>query len=147
MFLENRKARHDYTIMDHMEAGIVLTGAEVKSLRLKRGSMHDAFVKILGNEVYVVNMLIQQYDFSPGKTYEATRSRKLLLHKAQIRKLAEYLGTNGLTAVPLMVGEHNHYMKVLIGIGKGKKQYDRKKELKERDLRRENDRAMKSTRS
>lgn len=141
--LVNRKARAEYTILDEIEAGVVLAGSEVKSLRLKRGSINEAFVRILGSEVFLVNAQIDQYDFSPGVTYDPKRSRKLLLHKRQIEKLREELSTKGYTAVPLMIGLKGNYIKVRFGVGKGKKTYERKEELKRRDIKRETERAVK----
>ncbi|PWU23376.1 SsrA-binding protein [Candidatus Cerribacteria bacterium 'Amazon FNV 2010 28 9'] len=141
--LENRKARMQYAIIETMEAGVVLTGAEVKSLRLKRGSLNEGFVKVLNGQAQLINVLIQQYDFTPGKTYDPTRTRPLLLHKKEIEKLDEYLHVKGLTAMPLMIGIKHRYIKVLIGIGKGKKQHERREELKRRDIEREVKRLIK----
>lgn len=141
--IENKKARMNYTILDTIEAGIVLTGQEVKSLRAKRVAIHDAFVRVLSGEVYLINARIEQLQNVAHIAYEPTQSRKLLLKKKQIRDLEEQLRTKGLTAVPLMMGTSKNYIKVLIGIGKGKKTYERKDELKARDLKRESDRSLK----
>ena len=137
----NRLARRDYTITSQMEAGVVLLGQEVKSLRAKHADITKSFVKILNGEVFLVNANIQQFDFTPGKTYDPTRSRKLLLHSRQITELDELLHNSRMTAVPLMIGTSHNHLKVLIGIGKGKRQYERKEELKQRDLKRETERA------
>jgi len=142
----NRRARKDYTVIETLEAGIVLSGQEVKSVRLKRADLHESFVRILNGEAFLVNAVIQQYDFTPGKTYTPTRSRKLLLHKKQVRQLQEFLETRGLTAVPLMMGIDKHFIKVLVGIVKGKKQYEHKEELKRRDIDRETKAVMKKLR-
>lgn len=144
--LVNRKARAEYSFIDEMEAGLVLSGPEVKSLRAKRASINEAFVRLLGGEAWLVNANIQQYDFTPGKVYDPTHSRKLLLHKREVNKLAEMLSTKGMTAVPLMIGISHHYLKVLIGVGKGKKTYERREELKRRDLDRETAAAVKRAR-
>lgn len=140
--VENRKARKDYTILDTLEAGVVLSGMEVKAIRGKRANISDAFVRILSGEVYLVNARIEQLQTVAHVTYEPTQSRKLLLKKSQIRDLEEKLHTKGYTAVPLMIGTHKNYIKVLVGIGKGKKTYERKEELKKRDLKRESDRSL-----
>lgn len=139
----NKFARHEYAIIDSMEAGVVLTGPEVKSVRLKRVNIKDAFVKIIGDEAYLVNANIQQYDFSPGKTYEPTRSRKLLLHRRQIEALKDWLQVKGMTAVPLALGLTHQFIKLEIGIGKGKKNFEKKEVLRNRDLERETRKAMK----
>lgn len=139
----NRFARHEYSIIEVMEAGLVLTGPEVKSVRLKRINLKEAFIKVVGDEAHLVNANIQQYDFSPGKTYDPTRSRKLLLHRRQIEQLKEFLQVKGMAAVPLAVGVSHHFIKVEIGIGKGKKQYEKKDILKQRDIQRETKKAMK----
>lgn len=144
--IENRKARMDYSILDTLEAGIVLTGQEVKSLRAKRASIHDAFVRVLSGEVYLINARIEKLQTVAHVSYEPTQSRKLLLKKKQIRYLEEQLHTKGLTAVPLMIGTHKNFIKVLIGIGKGKKTYERKEELKARDLQRESSRELRGKR-
>lgn len=141
--IENKKARMNYAILETLEAGIVLNGQEVKSLRAKRVSIHDAFVRVLSGEVYLINARIEQLQTVAHVEYEPTQSRKLLLKRKQIRDLEEQLHTKGLTAVPLMIGTHKNYIKVLIGIGKGKKTYERKDELKSRDLKRESDRSLK----
>lgn len=141
--IENRKSRRDYSILETLEAGVVLNGMEVKALRAKRANISDAFVRVLSGEVFLVNARIEQLQTVAHITYEPTQSRKLLLKKSQIRDLQDKLHTKGLTAVPLMIGTHKNYIKVLIGIGKGKKTYERKEELKERDLKREQARTLK----
>lgn len=145
-FIINRQARRDYTIIDQMEAGIVLSGQEVKSLRQKRASITQAFVRLIGSEVFLINAHIQPYQQVEHITYEPTQTRKLLLKRSQIRQLEEMLQTKGLTAIPLMIGESHHFLKVLVGIGKGKKQYERKEELKRRDLSREQQSILKGKR-
>lgn len=144
--IENRRVRHDYVILETMEAGVILSGQEVKSVRLKRVNLHEAFIKVVGNEAQLINANIQQYDFSPGVSYDATRSRKLLLHRRQIEQLREFLQVKGLAALPLAIGISHHYIKIIIGIGKGKKTYQKKEELKRRDLAQETQRAMKHQR-
>lgn len=142
----NRRARHEYAFLEYMEAGLVLTGQEVKSVRLKRANLHEAFVKVVGNEAFLLNANIQQYDFTPGKPYDPTRSRKLLLHRRQIDTLKELLQTKGMAAIPLSLGISHHFVKVEFGIGKGKKQYQKKEELKRRDEKRDMERVMRGKR-
>ncbi|MEP7167354.1 MAG: SsrA-binding protein SmpB [Candidatus Woesebacteria bacterium] len=144
--IENRKARRDYAILDTLEAGIVLSGQEVKSLRAKRANISEAFVRVLSNEVFLVNAHIQPLLTVAHVEYEPTQSRKLLLKKKQIKDLEVALHTKGLTAVPLMIGLQKNYIKVLVGIGKGKKVYERKEELKKRDLKREESRELRGKR-
>ncbi len=141
--IENKKARKDYTILDTIEAGIVLTGQEVKSVRAKRLSIHDAFVRVLSGEVFLINARIEQLQNVAHVSYDPTHSRKLLLKRKQIKDIEEQLHTKGLTALPLLIGTHKNFIKVLIGIGKGKKTYERKEELKKRDLKRESERSLK----
>jgi SsrA-binding protein len=140
--LLNRRARMEYLILEEMEGGLVLTGQEVKSLRLKRGNLLESFVRVVNGEAFLLNAQIQRYDFSPGKSYDPTHSRKILLHKRQVRQLEEFLQTKGFTAVPIMIGVSHNFIKVLIGIGKGKKQHERKDELKKRDLKRDEQRIL-----
>ncbi len=144
--IENRKARKDYTILETIEAGIVLTGQEVKSVRSKRVLIRDAYVRVLSGEAYLVNARIEQLENVAHISYEPTQSRKLLLKRRQIRDLEEQLRAKGLTAVPLMIGTQKNYIKLLIGIGKGKKTYERKDELKARDLQRESSRELRAKR-
>lgn len=144
--LENRRARKDYTIESQLEAGVVLSGPEVKSLRAKRGSLSESFVRILGHEAFLINARIEPYGNAAHISYDPTRSRKLLLHRRQITELTEKLQSKGMTAVPLIIGVSGNYIKLLIGIARGKKQHERKQELKERDLRREAERELRGKR-
>ncbi len=144
--VENRKARKEYTILETLEAGIVLSGHEVKALRAKRASITEAFIKVLGGEAFLVNARVEQLSTVAHISYEPTRSRKLLLHRKQVLGLEEKIHTRGLTAVPLSIGTSGNFIKVLVGIGKGKKTYERKEELKRRDLKRETERAVKKYR-
>ncbi len=144
--IENRKARKDYAILETVEAGIVLSGMEVKALRGKRANISDAFVRVLSGEAFLVNARIEQLSTIAHVTYEPTSSRKLLLKRRQIQELEEKLHTRGLTAVPLMIGTSKNFIKVLVGIGKGKKTYERKEELKQRDLKREESKILRNKR-
>ena len=140
--IENRKAKKEYTILETVEGGLVLTGQEVKSLRAKRANISESFVRILSGEVFLVNAHIQQLATVAHLEYDPAKSRKILLKKSQIRDLEEQLHTKGMTAVPLMLGLSKNFIKVLIGVGKGKKTYERKEELKARDLQRESSREL-----
>lgn len=138
----NRHARHDYSILEEMEAGLVLTGGEVKSLREKCANIKDAFVRVSNGEAFLVNARIDPYLAVTQDAPDPTRSRKLLLKKRQIHQIEEFLKVKGLSAIPLMVGTGGNYIKVLIGIGKGKKQYEHREELKKKDLQRESERGI-----
>lgn len=131
--ITNKKALHNYRILEHQEAGISLTGAEVKSIRARRVDLGEAFVRILNGEAYLVNANIPKYEQTSQKQYDPTRSRKLLLHKAQIKTLVGKVSGKGVTLVPISIYEKNNRFKVEIGLGKSKKEFDKRKILKERD--------------
>lgn len=129
MKLYNKKARFNYQILSSFEAGIVLSGQEVKSLRLGRGDLSDAFAKIQNGEVYLKNAFIPPYQNSAIKDYDPKRDRKLLMHREQIRSLVG--GSNLL--VPLAIYEKKNFFKVDLGIAVSKKQFDKRKVIKMRD--------------
>jgi SsrA-binding protein len=141
--VQNRKASHDYFIEDTYEAGMVLTGTEIKSLRGGRANLNDAFATIRNGEIFLHNMHISPFEqgnrFNPS---DPTRARKLLLHKAQIHKLLGVSKQEGYTLVPLKVYIRNGYAKCLIGVGKGKKLYDKRQAAAKRDAQREIQRAL-----
>jgi len=145
---QNKKAFHDYDILERMEAGIVLTGDEVKSLRAGQVSLIGSFAAIRNSEMTLVNCRIAPYEKAYFKDEEAAvRSRILLLHKRQILKLLGEIAQKGVTVVPLCVYFNDKSkVKLELGIAKHKKAPDRKKELKERDIKRETSRALKSQR-
>ncbi|MGX7347620.1 SsrA-binding protein SmpB [Aerococcus vaginalis] len=140
----NRKARHDFTIEETIEAGIVLTGTEIKSVRNGKVNLKDGFARVEDNEVWLYGMHISP--FKEGNIFNADpmRQRKLLLKKREIKKLDKKAQETGYTLVPLKMYIKRGYAKVLIGIGKGKKQYDKRQTLKERDMKRSVDRALKN---
>ena len=144
MVSQNRKARHDYFLGDHFEAGMVLTGTEVKSLRMGRASLADAFATIDDGEVWLRNAHIPEYSFGTWKNHATRRNRKLLLHRREIAKLEREVGNSGKTIVPLALYFSDGYAKVEIAVGTGKKDWDKRQTLRERDDRREADRAMRS---
>ncbi|MGK7344360.1 MAG: SsrA-binding protein SmpB [Candidatus Nitrospinota bacterium M3_3B_026] len=140
----NRKARHDYHILETVEAGIVLIGAEVKSLREGKMNLAESYARVKRGEVWLVGANISPYAaMNTFQVYEPTRDRKLLLHKRQIKKLEAASREKGLTIVPLKVYFKRGRAKLELGIAKGKKLYDKRETLKRRTAQREMDRAMK----
>ncbi|CAI6072530.1 SsrA-binding protein SmpB [Cohnella ginsengisoli] len=140
---QNRKASHDYFIEDTFEAGMVLTGTEIKSLRGGRANMGDAFATIRNGEIFLHNMHISP--FEQGNRHnptDPTRTRKLLMHKAQIRKLIGASKQEGYTIVPLKVYTRNGYAKCLLGLGRGKKNYDKRESAAKKDAERDIQRAL-----
>lgn len=139
---QNRKARHDYHIEDTFEAGLVLVGTEVKSLRAGRASLVDGFAAINNGEVWLHNVHIPEYTQGTWTNHEPRRTRKLLLHREQIRKLVNKTQESGLTIVPLALYFQDGYAKVEIALAKGKKNYDKRQALAERQAKRDADRAI-----
>ena len=138
----NRKARHDYHIEDVYEAGIVLSGTEVKSLRAGRASLIDGFASIEGGQAYLENVHIPEYTQGTWNNHSTRRRRKLLLNRAEISKLAGKIKESGYTLVPLSLYFKDGYAKVEIALARGKKEYDKRQALKEQQDEREADRAM-----
>jgi SsrA-binding protein len=138
----NRKARHDYAIMDTFEAGMALTGTEVKSLRLGRASLVDAFGHENNGEIFLHGMHIPEYTQGTWTNHEPRRVRKLLLKRVEIQKLLGRLREDGLTLVPLSVYFNDGWAKVEIGLAKGKKSYDKRQDLAARDAQKEINKAM-----
>lgn len=139
----NRKARHLYHILDTWEAGLVLTGTEVKSLRAGHATMTDAYAELRGGEVFLLNFHINPYEQGNRNNHEPTRTRKLLLHRREIKKLIGKTVEKGLTLVPLSVYFRGGYAKAEIALAKGKKAYDKREAIQERDNKRELARALK----
>ena len=138
----NRKARHDYTILDTYEAGMALTGTEVKSLRAGRASLADAFGHENNGEIFLHGMHIPEYSQGTWTNHEPRRVRKLLLKRDEIHKLQGKLRDDGVTLVPLQVYFNNGYAKVELGLAKGKKAYDKRQDMANRDAQREITRAL-----
>jgi SsrA-binding protein len=140
----NRKARHDYFIEDTLEAGIVLKGVEIKSIREGKANLRDSFVVVRNGEAWVRNLHVSPYN--QASTHEdgldPMRPRKLLLHKRQIRKLEASMARDGMTIVPLRLYLKNNRLKVEIGVAKGKKLHDKRDSIAERDSKRQIDRAL-----
>jgi SsrA-binding protein len=138
----NPKATHDYHILETWEAGIVLTGTEVKSLRGKKASIKEGFARVARNEVFLEGINITPYEQGNRYNHDPVRSRKLLLHRREIQKLIGAVEQKGLTLVPLELYFRNGVAKVRIGLGRGKKQHDRRDDLRKRDAEREVARAL-----
>ena len=134
--IKNKKAYFDYFVEREIEAGIVLTGTEIKSIRKGSANIKDTFARIKNGEVFVTNMYIAKYDEGNRFNHEERRSRKLLLHKKEISKLQEEVKLNGYSLIPLKLYFKGDKVKVLLGICKGKKLYDKRESIKERDIRR-----------
>ena len=140
----NRKARHDYTIEDTFEAGLVLSGTEVKSLRMGRASLVDGYGFIDGGEVWLDAVHIPEYTQGTWTNHPPRRKRKMLLHKAQIIKISQKVKEGGYTLVPLRIYFSDGRAKVELAVAKGKKEYDKRHALRERQDKREADRAMRT---
>jgi SsrA-binding protein len=133
----NRKARHEYTILDSIEAGMRLTGTEVKSLRAGRASLVDAFAQSSGREMFLHQMHIPEYTQGTWTNHEPRRTRKLLLKRAEIDRLIGKVKEDGLTLVPLSVYFSDGWAKVELGLARGKRSYDKRQDLAKRDAERE----------
>ncbi len=143
MEIQNRKARYDYEIEDAYEAGISLTGTEIKSIRQGKANIKDSYAIIRNDEIYLLNTHISLYDEGNRFNHSETRTRKLLLHKKEILKLKNKLEIEGYTLIPLKIYFVRGRAKVLIGVAKGKKSYNKKEAIKERDIKREMERNFK----
>jgi len=140
---ENRKARHDYAIEDTVEAGIMLTGSEVKSLRKGRCTLSEAFAQPEGDGLYLINVHIPAYEGASYFQHEEKRKRKLLLHKREIERLRAAVGRQGMTLVPLSLYFNDRGIaKVQLGLAKGKTHGDRREDIKKREWQREQQRLM-----
>ncbi|GGB36031.1 SsrA-binding protein SmpB [Virgibacillus dakarensis] len=140
---QNKKASHDYFIEDTYEAGIVLQGTEIKSIRAGRINLKDAHARIDRGEVKLINMHIATYEQGNRFNHDPTRTRKLLLHRKEIDKLIGLTQQQGYALVPLKVYIKNGVAKILIGLGRGKKKYDKREDLKRKQMKRDIDRAIK----
>ena len=146
LIAQNKKARHDYHILDTYEAGLVLTGTEVKSLRQGRASLVDGFAQLDGGEAWLHNVPIPEYSQGTWTTHSARRKRKMLLHRAEIDKLVVKTQETGHTLVPLALYFKDGRAKVEVALAKGKKEYDKRQTLREKQDRREADRAISAAR-
>lgn len=146
LIAQNKKARHDYLVIDTYEAGLVLTGTEVKSLRQGRASLVDGFVQLDGGEAWLHNVHVPEYSQGTWTNHSARRKRKLLLHREEIDKLASKSQETGHTIVPLALYFKDGRAKVEIALAKGKKEYDKRQTLREKQDRRETERAISAVR-
>ncbi|MBQ1496212.1 MAG: SsrA-binding protein SmpB [Bacilli bacterium] len=144
MEILNKKAKFDYLIYDTLEAGIVLTGTEIKSIRNGSCNLKDSYILIKNNEAFILNMHISNYDKGSIFNTEETRIRKLLLHKNEILKLKDKISIKGFAIVPLKLYFKDGIAKIEIGVAKGKHTYDKKESIKERDIKRETDKMLKN---
>ena len=140
----NKKATHDYFILDKYECGIVLTGTEIKSIRNNKVSIQDAYCTIKNNELFIINMHIAKYEQGNIFNHKETRNRKLLAHKSEIRKMLGKITQEGLTIIPLTVLIREGLAKIEIAIAKGKKNYDKRDDLKEAAIKRDISKSMKN---
>lgn len=141
----NRKAYHNYEILETVEAGIVLLGTEIKSLRAGRVSLGEAFARPEKGEIWLLNVHIPRYEAGSYANHDPIRPRKLLLHKGQILYLAGKVSERGFTIVPLRLYFKRGRAKIELGLARGKKQYDKRQTIKEKEVQREIDRALKSS--
>ncbi|MEG8277768.1 SsrA-binding protein SmpB [Streptomyces sp. AHA2] len=146
LIAQNKKARHDYLVIDTYEAGLVLTGTEVKSLRQGRASLVDGFVQLTDGEAWLHNVHVPEYSQGTWTNHSARRKRKLLLHRSEIDKLESKSGDTGHTIVPLALYFKDGRAKVEIALAKGKKEYDKRQALREKQDRRETERAISAVR-
>ena len=137
MEILNRKARYDYHIEDEYEAGIALTGTEIKSIRNGKMNIKDSYAIIKNEEIYLLNAHIASYEKGNIFNHDETRTRKLLMHKKEIKKLNNKLILEGYTLIPLKVYFKKGKAKILLGLAKGKKNYDKREDIKKRDIMRE----------
>ena len=139
----NRKARHEYEIIDSIEAGLVLLGSEVKSLRAGRVSLADSYARVIREEIWVIGMHISHYKEAADQNHDPLRDRKLLLHRKEIKKLTRRVEEKGFTLIPLKLYFKNHIAKMELGIARGKRQYDKKVAIAQKDAKREMEREQK----
>jgi len=142
--IRNKKAWHDYEFLEHFTAGMQLTGTEIKSIRAGKASLVDAYCFFSENELWVKGMHISEYDFGNLNNHDPKRDRKLLLNRKELRKLSKNIKEKGLTIIALRIFlAENGYAKLEIALAKGKKEYDKREDLKKKDSKRELDRMMK----
>lgn len=142
MVAQNKKAYHDYAIEETFEAGIVLQGTEIKSIRAGKVNLKDSYARIQNNEIYLFGMHVSPYEQGNRYNHDPLRTRKLLLHRKEISKLIGESKEVGYSIVPLKMYLKNGYAKVLIGLARGKKKYDKREDLKKKEAKREVERAF-----
>ncbi|MBE6156039.1 MAG: SsrA-binding protein SmpB [Firmicutes bacterium] len=134
MEIKNKKAYFDYFVEDEIEGGIVLTGTEIKSVRKGSVNIKDSYIRIKNNEIFIINMYIAKYERGTYFNHDEYRERKLLLHKKEIKKLHDQISQDSFTLIPLKIYLKNNKAKISIGICKGKKTFDKRQEIKKRDM-------------
>lgn len=132
--LKNKKAYFDYFVESEIEAGIELLGTEIKSIRLGKANLKDTFARIKNDEVYIINMFIAKYEKANVFNHEERRERKLLLHRSEIMKLKDKVKLDGYSLIPLKLYFKGNHAKILLGLCKGKKLYDKRETIKQRDI-------------
>ncbi len=143
--LKNRKARYEYSITDTYEAGIALKGTEVKSIRAGKASLNESFAYMKNEEIWLKNMYIKPYEHGSYYNHDERRDRKLLLKRREIREIDKHINQKGNALIPLKLYFKGGYAKLLLGLAKGKKQYDKRENIKEKDVKRELDRKIKGS--
>lgn len=143
MEILNKKAHYDYFIKDTYEAGIVLTGTEIKSIRNGKANLKDSYAIIKNDEVYILNMHISKYEQGNIFNHDETRTRKLLLHKKEIYKIRDAINQDGFTLIPVKLYFKGNRAKILLGIAQGKHNYDKRETIKKRDMQREIEKNLK----
>lgn len=141
--INNKKAYFDYEILETYEAGIVLTGTEIKSIRLSNVNLKDSYALVRNNEVFLLNMHISEYKEGNIFNHNETRTRKLLLHKKEIFKIRDKISLDGLTLIPLKLYFKGSNIKILLGLARGKKMYDKRESIKKKDIERYNQKEFK----
>lgn len=144
MEIINRKARHDYFIEETYEAGIELTGTEIKSIREGSANIKDSYGVVRNHEIFLLNMFVAHYKEGNIFNHNETRTRRLLLHKKEIKKIEDKLELQGFTLIPLKLYFKNNKLKVELGVCRGKKNYDKRESIKERDIQRNLDKVLKN---
>ncbi|HOV29844.1 MAG TPA: SsrA-binding protein SmpB [Candidatus Dojkabacteria bacterium] len=137
MKISNKKANFNYQIIESFEAGIMLTGAEVKSIKNNRANLTDSFVKIINGELYLVNADIPRYKYDGRQNYDSRRSRKLLIKKSELIQIQSKIKSKNLILIPLSLYQTRGIIKVQVGLGRGRKKYEKKNREKEKDLNKE----------
>lgn len=141
--LVNRKAFHDFEIMEKFEAGLVLQGTEVKSIRIGKVSFKDSYARVKNGELWLVNLHISEYDHGSAWNHDPARQRKLLLHRREVKRLIGKIEEQGLTLVPLSIYFKQGYAKVELGLARGRKMFDKRREIAKRDVNRDIQRELK----
>jgi len=144
LLVKNKKAKRDYDINKTYSAGIVLSGAEVKSIRLKHASLKGSYVKHMDGELFLINAQVNPYSFADNSKYDPKRTRKLLMKKKEIYQLVTALDKKNWSLIPLSLELKHNKIKVMVGLGKGRKEYEKREMIKKRDVKRNIDRMMKN---